>query len=165
MTSEKPLTKTECQGIVTYFKDRSIAAREYPELIIPTRKKFKATGKPYILENTPGAPLIDPVMLCGSSFGLLVRRHRLFEMNFFILSLPCAHYNDVHDKPPLHRLYGNSRVIGVYGHGRGKGDTVQSWRDAMGIPWMTRKELTQAIPPAYTEYIGKYLMKEIRGVE
>jgi len=134
-------------------------AKEYPELIIPIRERLTATGKPYVIENTPGAPLIDPILLCGSSFGLPIRRHRLFEANFAMLQPPCAHYNEVADKPALHRHQDKtSRVIGCYGHGRGKHDTVESWREAMGIYWMNRAELTQAIPPAYTEFIGRYMM-------
>lgn len=135
---------------------------EYPKLIIPIRERLRTTGKPYVIENTLGAPLIEPAMLCGSSFGLLVRRHRLFETNFALLQLPCVHYNEVADKPALHRHQGNkSRVIGCYGHGRGKGDTVSLWSNAMGIDWMTRAELTQAIPPAYTEFIGKYMLSAV----
>jgi len=141
-------------------------AKDYPRLIEPIRKRLVETGKPYIIENTPGAPLIEPIMLCGSSFGLLVRRHRLFEANFAMFQLPCAHYNDVADKPPLHRLQGKkSRVVGCYGHGRGKGDNMALWSEAMGITWMTREELSQAIPPAYTEYIGKYLIKYMESGE
>ena len=137
-------------------------ARDYPDLITPIRERLKAIGRPYVIENIPGAPLIDPVMVCGSSFGLLVRRHRLFEANFAMLQLPCAHYNEKADKPPLHRLQGKSRVVGCYGHGRGRGDSKALWAEAMGITWMTRDELSQAIPPAYTEFIGKYLLEVIK---
>jgi len=137
-------------------------AKEYPELIVPIRERLVATGKPYVIENTPGAPLLDAVMLCGSSFGLPIKRHRLFETNFAILRPPCAHYIYTADKPALHRhLQGKSRVVGCYGHGRGAGDSVPLWSAAMGIDWMTRKELSQAVPPAYTEYVGGYLMKAV----
>lgn len=133
-------------------------AKVYPELLVPIRERLKGTGKPSVIENTVGAPLIDPIKLCGSSFYLLVRRHRLFECNFELFRLPCCHYREVKNKPPLHRLTGKSRVVGCYGNGRGKGDNLALWSEAMGINWMTRKELSQAIPPVYTEYIGKYLM-------
>ena len=136
-------------------------AKYYPKLTIPTRRRLIQAGKPYVIENVVGASLIDPVMLCGSSFGLLVRRHRIFEANFPMLLIPCAHYNEVKDKPPLHRLQGKSRVVGCYGNGRGKGDNKALWSEAMGITWMIRAEMKEAIPPAYTEYIGKYLMKAI----
>lgn len=135
-------------------------AKDYIDLIVPVRQRLIKTGKPYILENVPGAPLINPLILCGSSFGLKVRRHRLFETNFPMLRLPCAHYwQGKEPLPPLHRLQGHSRVVGCYGNGRGKGDNKALWEEAMGITWMVRKELTQAIPPAYTEYIGKYAIR------
>jgi DNA (cytosine-5)-methyltransferase 1 len=137
--------------------------KEHPDLVEPTRRLLKSTGLPYVMENVEGAPLLDPVTLCGSSFGLLVQRHRLFESNVFLMTMPCAHGWQKADKPPLHGLHGHrkalfSRVVGVYGHGRGKGDDWAAWSIAMGIDWMTRKEMTQAIPPAYTEFIGRQLM-------
>jgi DNA (cytosine-5)-methyltransferase 1 len=98
-------------------------------------------------------------MLCGSSFNLLVQRHRLFECSFFVLTMDCIHGRHKKDKPPLHRLQGRSRVVGCYGNGRGKGDTVGLWSRAMAIDWMTRAELSQAIPPAYTEWIGRQLIQ------
>jgi len=138
-------------------------SREHPDLIEPTRRVLQATGLPYVIENVEGAPLLDPIILCGSSFGLLVQRHRLFESNMFLMSMPCAHGWQKMDKPPLHRLAGHrkalmSRVVGVYGHGRGKGDDKPLWQRAMQIDWMTRKEMAQAIPPAYTEFIGRQLL-------
>lgn len=134
-------------------------SRKHPDLIAPTREALRACGKPYIIENVPGAPLIAPFMLCGTMFGLGVgiaelRRHRLFEASFPVgLQTPCAH-----------RLF--RQVIGVYGgHGRDrrrKANTqdfsTRQRREAMGIDWMTGTELSQAIPPAYTEWIGKQLM-------
>ncbi len=137
-------------------------ARDYPELIAPIRQRLQETGCHYIIENAPGAPLHHPITLCGSSFGLHVRRHRAFEATFAMLRPPCAHYNYVRDKPALHRHQGkHSSVVGCYGTGRGKGDTRDLWARAMGITWMTKAELAQAIPPAYTEYIGRHLMTAI----
>jgi DNA (cytosine-5)-methyltransferase 1 len=137
-------------------------ARDYRELVVPIRLKLQCSGRPYVIENVPGAPLRCPVILCGSFFGLPIRRHRLFELSFEAWSVPCAHYNEVADKPPLHRLTGHSRVVGCYGHGRGQGDNVASWSNALGITWMNRSEMAQAIPPTYTEYIGKYLMQAVQ---
>jgi DNA (cytosine-5)-methyltransferase 1 len=136
-------------------------AKFYPKLIKPIRKRLVKTNKPFIIENVVGAPLRDPVTVCGSYFGLPIRRHRLFECSFEAWSTPCAHYMEIQDKPPLHRLTGKSRVVGCYGNGRGKGDNKALWQWAMGITWMIRSEMTEAIPPAYTEYIGKYLMKVV----
>jgi DNA (cytosine-5)-methyltransferase 1 len=132
---------------------------EYMDLITPLRPMLKTTGLPYVIENVPGAPLYDPIMLCGSSFGLgangrQLRRHRLFECSFPVMSLPCQH---------------RGQPIGVYGTGgggqmtRGYKGTPEEYREAMGIDWATRAEIAQAIPPAYTEHIGHYLMAEIKA--
>lgn len=139
--------------------------KEHPDLIEPVRQKLKAWGGPYIIENVEGAPLINPVKLCGSAFGLNVQRHRLFESNVMILEQPCVHKFWEADKPPLHRLVGKSRVVGCYGHGRGKGDTVGAWREAMGIDWMTRAELCQAIPPAFSEYLARFILRHIAHLD
>ena len=137
----------------------------HPDLVSATRELIKQSDLPYVIENVEGAPLLQPLRLCGSSFGLLVQRHRLFECSFFALTLKCQHRNYVADKPPLHRLQGVSRVVGCYGNGRGKGDNVKLWQRAMGIDWMTRRELSQAIPPAYTEFIGQYLLAAISEIK
>ena len=120
---------------------------------------LKATGLPYVIENVPGAPLHNPVQLCGSAFGLgangrQLRRHRLFETSFPVMAPPCCHRGE---------------PVGVYGTGggghmtRGYKGTPDEYRQAMGIDWATRTEIAQAIPPAYTEHIGAYLMLEIRA--
>lgn len=136
-------------------------SRDHPKLIEPTRRALQATKRPYVIENVPGAPLLNPIRLCGSSFGLLVQRHRHFESNIFLLGLPCAHGWQKFDKPSLHRSQGVSRVVGVYGNGRGKDDNKSLWSRAMQIDWMTRGELAQAIPPAYTEFIGNQILRVI----
>jgi DNA (cytosine-5)-methyltransferase 1 len=136
-------------------------AKNYPDLIEQTRRCLIASERPYVLENVEGAPLLCPIVLCGSMFGLDVQRHRLFECSFGLLGPSCNHRVWKLARPPLHRLQGTSRVVGCYGNGRGKGDTVALWRTAMGIDWMTRPELSQAIPPAYTEYIGKQLIRTL----
>lgn len=138
-------------------------SKAHPDLIAPTREKLKAWGGPYIIENVIGAPLLNPLMLCGSSFGLRVQRHRLFESNLMLLGHACAHGQWNYDLPSLHRLQGKSRVVGCYGNGRGAGDNLAAWRNAMGIDWMTRKELAQAIPPAYAEFLGAQVMAAIKA--
>lgn len=139
-------------------------AKKHTDLIAPTRELLKRTGKPYVIENVEGAPLTNPVILCGTMFGLgtddaELRRHRLFEVNWPLFLRPqCEHGR----KP---------RVIGVYGgHGRDRRRIANTQdfpttarREAMGIDWMTGAELSQAIPPAYTEWIGRQLIAEIRG--
>jgi DNA (cytosine-5)-methyltransferase 1 len=131
--------------------------KEHPDLVAPTRERLVASGLPYVIENVVGAPLINPVMLCGSAFGLGVRRHRLFECSFPLMAPGCAHGQqepkyDVYE----HGKWIKSPVARVYGNGGGKGE--EFWGEAMGIDWMAREDLAQAIPPAYTEWIGGYLM-------
>jgi DNA (cytosine-5)-methyltransferase 1 len=146
-----------CQRWSTSTKRWNGRAGLHPDLIEPTRVLLRSLGVPYVIENVPGAPLITPVRLCGSSFGLGVRRHRLFETSFPLLVPPCAHGT----QPPRYRVYAHGRwylspVAPVYGHGDGKaGD---AWGEAMQIGGMTRAELAQAIPPAYTEHIGRQLL-------
>ena len=118
------------------------------DLIPETRAALIASDKPYIIENVPGSPLINPIQLCGSSFGLKVRRHRLFESNMPLEGSVCNH-----------KLQG--RPIGVYGSlndeipkGGKTAATIDEARDAMGMPWAIWTELVEAIPPAFTEYLG-----------
>jgi len=118
------------------------------DLIPETRAALVKSGKPYIIENVPGSPLIDPIQLCGSSFGLKVRRHRLFESNMPLEGSVCNH-----------KLQG--RPVGVYGslndeipQGGKTAATINEARDAMGMPWAIWTELVEAIPPAFTEYLG-----------
>lgn len=136
--------------------------KDYPDMIADVRSKLKAWGGLYVIENVKGAPLINPFMLCGSSFGMHIQRHRLFESNFMVLERPCVHGFWDRDKHPVHRLQGKSRIIGCYGHSRGKGDNVGSRGRAMGIDWMTMDELSEAIPPAYSEYIGRQAIRLIQ---
>jgi len=119
----------------------------HPDLISPTRVRLIETNKPYIIENVYKAPLKGHLMLCGTMFGLRIIRHRFFECPWLYLTLfpPCNH-NDVYD--PWHK------------DGVGQREKLLN---AMKIDWfMTRPEVREAIPPAYTEYIGKYLMEFIR---
>ena len=118
------------------------------DLIPETRAALIESGKPYIIENVPGSPLINPIQLCGSSFGLKVRRHRLFESNMALIGSVCNH-----------KLQG--RPIGVYGSlndeipkGGKTAATIDEARNAMGMPWAIWTELVEAIPPAFTKYLG-----------
>ena len=152
-----------CQAHSTIAKQqrqRRPGAYEHPELVAETRELLRATGLAYVIENVLGAPLIDAVMLCGSSFGLDLRRHRLFECSFPVLAQPCAHYWQTPRFVSLDKRSGPSSVVGVHGHHNYAGER-ELREKAMGIDWMTPYELTQAIPPAYTEHIGAFLMREI----
>lgn len=149
-----------CQAYTTLA---ALQEGEYPTLVEKTRVLLQETGKPFVIENVPGAPLLSPIRLCGSSFGLRVRRHRLFESSFFLMAPPCQHFWQ--DQNKIYSVYqhGQWTETGVaYVHGTGGRKANKHWPGAMGIDWMTRDELAQAIPPAYTEYIGKHLMKHIK---
>lgn len=119
------------------------------DLIEPTRALLQASGKAYVIENVPGAPLFKPILLCGSAFDLKVRRHRLFESNLELKGTVCDHKKQ-------------GRPVGVYGSMRdeipsgGKtAESIEQAREAMGINWMIWGELVEAIPPVYTEYLGR----------
>jgi len=115
------------------------------------RSLLVVSGKPYVIENVKGAPLLDAVQVCGSAFGLKVRRHRLFESNMPLKGTDCHHAEQ-------------GRPVGIYGSMRdeipGGGHTAKTMseaKDAMGIEWMIWGELVEAIPPAYTHHIGMQL--------
>jgi DNA (cytosine-5)-methyltransferase 1 len=126
------------------------------DLIPQTRQALIESGKPYIIENVPGAPLVDPVQFCGSSFGLKVRRHRLFESSIKIVGSICNHKTQ--GKPV--GIYGSMRdEIPQGGH---TAKSIEEARDAMGIDWMIWGELVEAIPPRYTYEIGKQLLSVLQ---
>lgn len=182
-----------CQrfSVMTKLWGRS---ENHPDLIAPVRKMLKASGKPYIIENVVCAPLINPVLLCGSMFGLQtkhgsqLRRHRLFECSFFVWQPECRH-----GKGSVIGVYGGGQhpgrryhknpdgtlktphknypaTIGVYGNAGGSSKRdglsffgVSDRRDAMGIDWMTGKELNQAIPPAYAKYLAEQFLQSLQS--
>lgn len=152
------------------WRDKDLEHADHIEAI---RDLLIGSGLPYVIENVMGAPLRNPVMLCGSSFGLDVRRHRLFESNVPIMSLPCAHHWQTprfrsldkrrHKPRSTIAVHGGSQlqsVVGVYGHLNYAGEQ-ELRKAAMQIDWMSPYELTQAIPPTFTEHIGEYLMREV----
>lgn len=131
------------------------------DLLGMTREALIKTGKPYVIENVPGAPLLDPVQLCGSSFGLDVRRHRLFECSFPVDDLPCDHaWQTPRFKNPSSKSDALVTCVNVYGKCSYAGEREVRER-AMGIDWMSNQELTQAIPPRYTHYIGRQFVKSV----
>ena len=130
--------------------------KDYPDLVAQTRELLKATGKPYIIENVPGAPLINPIMLNGAMFGLLVHRDRFFECNF---PMPFTLLPQNARPVKMGRPVVTGDVIQPVGHF----SNVPYAREQMGIDWMTQAELAQAIPPAYTEFIGRQLLRVLEG--
>ena len=126
-----------------------------PKLVDETRARLVEAAVPYVIENVVGAPLRHDYVLCGSMFGLRVRRHRIFEVDgaAYGLSPRCSHKTQ-------------GKVIGVFGdhpdpprpYRTNCAVNVDNARDAMDIDWMTWRELCLSIPPAYTEFIGKQLL-------
>lgn len=155
-----------CQAYSASTKARRNEGHAYPRLIEPVRALLKVTGLPYVIENVMGAPLDNPVMLCGTMFPeLRVLRHRLFETNFYVQKLPHETPHPLvmtHDKRKAHykKLDQWTDYVGV--HGGGQGATIAASRQAMGIDWMTKAELNQAIPPAYARYIGAALIAHLK---
>ncbi len=127
--------------------------RERPDHLTAMVAFLEQLGTPFVVENVPTSPLLQTLTLCGSSFGLRVRRHRKFATNFWVWPLACRH---VRQGPP----------IGVYGHGGpknpgGLGRRYKNRAEASaamgGLDWMSLREMVEAIPPAYTEYLGTQL--------
>lgn len=132
-------------------------------LIDEIRTAILQTKRPYIIENVVGAPLQNPIMLCGSSFALRVRRHRLFESNMPLYGKPCDHAWQ--DESKIYKMYQHyawhkTGVVPVYGSGGSKAS--EHWNEAMGIDWMSRKEIVEAIPPAYTQFLGLQVANHLR---
>lgn len=145
-----------CQAYSDLAK-RNGNGHEWPKLIERVRALLKATHTAYVIENVEGAPLLDPVRLCGTQFPpLRVLRHRLFEANFKIDDLPHGKHPKVHtfDKRKSHfgKTNGWDDFVQVTGGGN---STLAQASDAMGIGWMTKAEINEAIPPAYAEHIGR----------
>jgi DNA (cytosine-5)-methyltransferase 1 len=144
-------------------------ADQWPDLIAPVRTALEISGLPWIIENVEGAPLFDPIVLCGVDFPeLRVIRHRLFESNVEMFGIR-DHAHERHplvytrDKRKAH--YGKLDERAAYVSVNGGGNcSVAAARDAMGIPWMTKAELNEAVPPAYTEWIGRQLLSSIESV-
>ncbi|MDE8346938.1 MAG: DNA cytosine methyltransferase [Acidocella sp.] len=151
-----------CQAYSDLAK-RNRNADAWPRLIDPVRDMLIKTGLPYIIENVEGAPLQNPVILCGTMFpGLRVLRHRLFETNFSVIVPPHGRHPKVHtfDKRKSH--YGKTNDMVDFVQVTGGGNcTIMAAREAMGISWMKKSELNEAIPPAYTKYIGMQLKAHI----
>jgi DNA (cytosine-5)-methyltransferase 1 len=142
-----------CQAYSQAALAQRNVGKEYPDLLAPTRDRLGATGLPWVIENVPGAPMRPDYKLCGCRFGLKLRRERWFETSWHAFELvpSCVHLEP---------------VVSVVGHGTpswvrmklGYNPSIHDYRAAMGIDWMNRDELSQAIPPAYTEHIGAQLL-------
>lgn len=148
-----------------YSRSRTIhdSGNRHADLVAPTRALLQKVGRPYVIENVTEAPVHFPVVLCGLMFGLRVLRHRKFESSLILLA-------------PEHRPHPKGQHTGTstrHGNGYSSGEhglvcvagnnfRPQAARDAMGIDWMRQKELAQAIPPAYTEYLGRQIIRQLQ---
>jgi len=151
-----------CQHFTAYRRNvgESITDR-YDDLLEPTRAMLETAGRPYVIENVEGAPLVDPVTLCGSMFDLDVRRHRLFETNWGLQD---------HPWPCRHKIWGrrfkastNRKPDSRYTIEVGAwNEKLELQKRCMGVDHkITLRGLSQAIPPAYTEHIGTQLLAHI----
>jgi DNA (cytosine-5)-methyltransferase 1 len=156
-----------CQA---YSTTASLSTKQHPRLIELTRAALIASGRPYVIENVPGAPLINPLVLCGTMFGLRVIRHRLFECSPVVWFPPmaCNHWGKVapiwwqelpRGRTPSQSFFDHYDFITI----SGKNFLARDIERAMGINWMTVEEAAQAIPPAYTEFIGRQMLKYVRS--
>lgn len=155
-----------CQGYLNLAAVNRALGREnkHDRLIAQTRSLLEGTNLPWVIENAQDArrELRDPARICGTSFDLPLRRHRLFESNIAIEGTPCEHRRFTEPRywtswrPNGERRL--STVVQVYGNAGGR----EHWASAMGIDWMTHAEMAEAIPPAYTQHIGEQLLVHLR---
>jgi DNA (cytosine-5)-methyltransferase 1 len=145
-----------CQA---FTRARKLQDNCHPDLIGVTREFLQSTGSPWCIENVPGAPLINPTLLCGLMFGLNLYRHRLFETSFLCpLILHPPHHAPL---AKMGRPVRQGEIIQVVGHF----SNVEKGRREMQCPWMSQGELAQAIPPQYTKWIGSHMLSALYIME
>lgn len=147
-----------CQHYSSLLTTMEHKRADHPDLVDDTRRLLKKTGLPWVIENVYGAPLArGSAMLCGAMFGLRTYRHRWFESDSLLLSPSHNRHKIKSDKGSRRKEHflagGFISVVGNVGSYCGPA--------AMGIDWMTGKELSQAIPPAYTEFIGRQIFQRL----
>lgn len=130
----------------------------YVDLIELTRKTLIETGLPYVIENVPGSPLINPIELCGAMFEMRTYRHRLFESNVNLNSPP--HPEHIAPNAKMGRPPKDGEFIQYVGHFSG----VKMVQEMTGLYWLGQNELAQSIPPQYTKYIGKQLISYLQNM-
>jgi DNA (cytosine-5)-methyltransferase 1 len=143
-----------CQAFTTL---RALHGKTYPNHIEATRSLLERSGRPWVMENVPGAPLTRCLVLCGTMFGLRVYRHRVFEVSFFVMQpghpkhrVKAGGHKSQRQRKKHYEAGGFVTITGNVGSYCGP---------AMDIDWMTGESLSQAIPPAYSEFIGKQVMR------
>ena len=142
-----------CQA---YSALKGLTTTQRPQLVGVIRERLEASGTPWIIENVVGADLKNPVQLCGSMFGLGVWRHRRFEMSHPPLMIPECNHSLVPEPIDVTGTGGPFNGIrkAPGGGSSRKPKNLQHAREVMGIDWMTRPELSESIPPAYSEYLA-----------
>ncbi len=147
-----------CQRFSAMSNCRPGLSAEYPDLIAAIRCRI--AGRPYVIENVEGSNLHRPTMLCGTMFGLELYRHRIFESN---AALPDTEWMHGGHSLPASKAghWRPGTVMSVAGHV----SPIAKAREVMGIDWMTRDELAQAIPPAYTEWVRGQILNALRAAD
>lgn len=151
-----------CQAYSVASQSRRNSGHAYSDLLGPTRNALLAINRPWVIENVPGAPMRIDYRLCGCQFGLELRRERWFETSWhgFKMRSPCQHNG------PVVSVVGTGTPTWVretWGKKHGHDPRKEDYQQAMGIDWMSRAELSQAIPPAYTEFVGMQLLEYLNG--
>ncbi len=137
---------------------------DYPDLLGDVKSLFQAIEVPWIIENVVGAPFDWGVVLCGQSFGLPIYRHRVFQSSHLVFAPGhIKHTKRIQDGTIVPVYNGKWMTNGSAFPVPREVRTRQAWRTAMGIDWMTKQELTQAIPPAYSAFLGKQLIECVRS--
>lgn len=136
---------------------------DHPDLVGPVRDLLRRWGGTYVIENVPGAPMPEAVLVCGAAMGLVsIRRHRLFESNALLMTPGCA--CDAQGSVSVFGHSGEDRRKATrvkHGHVR-KHVPIDEVRRLMGVEWMTdRSDVSDAIPPAYTQYLGEQLIDRL----
>lgn len=152
-----------CQGYLNLGAVNRALGRSYehPDNIGVMRLALRMLGKPYVIENVQDArtQLVDPVRICGTGLGMPIRRHRLFESNLPLVGIACEHDRFTEKKYWTGwRPKGEKRlsaVVQIYGNAGGR----EHWPAALGVDWMTADEMTECVPPAYTESLGRQILE------
>ena len=142
---------------------RHRTGKDYDDLIGETRDKLIQWGGPWIIENVVGAPLLNPVMLCGSAFCLRVRRHRIFESNMPLVGTQCFHDRQPEpiDVSGTGGYQHSPRKKKTGGKGR-KPKGLFEAQEVMQMSWASRREISQAIPPAFSWFLGNQAINYLR---
>ena len=172
-----------CQAFSRVWRGQPEKRKNYPDLIESTRERLERSGAFWVIENVPEAPIRPDVLLTGAMFQLPIVRTRIFEICGFTVpfsliplhtgtvtkgDLACVAGNGVNNAYSLrrsHGLYKWSDLPKDLREKLSKRNSADGWREAMGIDWMTKAELAQAVPPAYSEFIGRQLARQIQRKE